>query len=60
MILFWVAVIIAIVYLVRYLSKNSAGHRNSGESVTDILKKRYARGEITKEDFERMKEELRD
>lgn len=30
----------------------------SGENAVDILKKRYARGEITKEEFESMKKDL--
>ena len=30
----------------------------SGETPVDILKKRYAGGEITKDDFERMKKDL--
>jgi putative membrane protein len=37
-------------------------HRTTGtpETPLNILKKRYAKGEITREDFERMKQDLRD
>jgi putative membrane protein len=56
MILFWVLLIIGIVYLVRYILRSSD---NSGKSKTeyretpeDIVRKRYASGEITKEEFE--------
>lgn len=33
-------------------------HDSDAETAIEILKKRYARGEITKEEFERMKQDL--
>jgi putative membrane protein len=62
MIIFWVAVIVAIVFLIRWLlvaSRTGAhGPVHGGESALDILKKRYARGEIDKQEFEEKKREL--
>ncbi len=56
MIVFWIVIIVVIVLIVRWV-KSSAGHA-PGESALDILKKRYAKGEITKEEFENMKKDV--
>jgi putative membrane protein len=56
MITFWIVIIVVIVLIVRWI-KSSTGHV-SGESALDILKKRYAKGEITKEEFENMKKDV--
>ncbi len=57
MIIFWTLVILGIAYIVRSLS-GKAGQSGKEESAIDILKKRYAKGEIAKEEFERMKDDL--
>jgi len=56
MVLFWVLVIAGIVYLVRWAM--GQGITGWPESSLDILKKRYARGEIRKQEFEEMKHVL--
>jgi putative membrane protein len=59
MIAFWVAVIAGIVYFVKWVIASGKRHETpSGETALDILKKRYARGEISKEEFERVKQDI--
>ncbi len=59
MIAFWTAVIAGLVYFVKWII--GAGERHeikSEEAALDILKKRYAKGEISKEEFERIKQDI--
>jgi putative membrane protein len=60
MLLFWGVLIFVIVVAVKWLS-STQGHRSpevGGGRALDILKERYARGEINKEEFEQKKRDL--
>jgi putative membrane protein len=57
--IFWIAVIVGIVFLVKWIVQQSRpGQGKSEENSLEILKKRYARGEIDKEEFEQKKKDL--
>ena len=56
MALFWVALIVGVVLVVRWLMGQGGAPRE--DSALDILKKRYARGEINKQEFEERKRDL--
>ncbi len=56
MALFWVALIVGGVLLVKWLMGQGGASRE--DSALDILKKRYARGEINKQEFEERKRDL--
>jgi putative membrane protein len=60
MALFWIAVIVGIVWLIVYLTRRPAtGPGGPGaETALDILNKRYAKGEISSEEYERVKREI--
>lgn len=67
MILFWALVIWAILALVRGVSghhghgccgHNHDGHGRGENNALNILKERYAKGEITKEQMDKMKKDL--
>ena len=62
MIGFWIVVILALVFLLRGW-RGAAGWTHcmpmaGHESALDILKKRYARGEINQKEYEEMKDVL--
>ncbi len=56
----WILVIVGIILLVIWAIKKAreSGHSIFGESALEILKKRYARGEISKEEYEEKKRDI--
>ena len=57
-IIFWGLVIWGIVALVRGLSGSRGSDSSRADSALEVLKKRYARGEINKEEYEEKKKDL--
>jgi putative membrane protein len=59
MLVFWALIIIAAVYLIKRSFGHSGGLPASrGHTPLDILKERYAKGEINKQEFEEKKKDL--
>ena len=60
--IFWIVLLGLIVWFVIQFSNRNRFNQSTNivekETPLDILKKRYAKGEITKEEFERMKNDL--
>jgi len=58
MIIFWLFVIVGIVALIKGNSFNGGMHHRRGSSALEILKERYAKGEIERKEFEEKKKDL--
>ena len=58
MILMMVLVVLAVVIVVRHLS-NTSSYRSKEDTSIDILKIRYAKGEIDKKEFEEKRNDLK-
>lgn len=58
MMLFWLIVLIAIAYLVYRLLSGGEGAIKPLNTAVETLNERYARGEISREDYLRMKEDI--
>jgi putative membrane protein len=56
-VLFWAGIIWLIVWAVRR-ANDRGGSGTAGQSALDIAKTRYARGEITRDQFEQIKKDL--
>lgn len=60
MLLFWVAVLALIAAAIRALMRSSnRSAQPSSSGALEILKERYARGEITKDQFDSMQHDLK-
>jgi len=59
-IIFWVAIILLIIWIAKKITESQPGDKSSsqGDSALDILNKRYAKGEIDKEEYEEKKKDL--
>ena len=58
---FWIAILVGIIFLIRWLIVSARPGSSKGgreDSALEILKRRYARGEIEKEEFEEKKRDL--
>ena len=57
--LFWLVIVIAVVWAIKYFAgQRQIGTTPRGDSALDILKQRYAKGEIDKQEFEQKKKDL--
>lgn len=57
-IIFWGAIIALIVWVVIRLTRHTATTGGGKQNPLDIARERYARGEISKEQFEQIKKDL--
>jgi len=58
--LFWIALLVALILLIILLYKKIMGKPMEDKSTLEILKRRYAEGEINKREYESMKKSLGD
>ena len=60
MLIFWIFVIVAVIWITKMAMSNSSGNSkpSANDTPLDILKKRYANGEIDDDEFNRRRNEL--
>ncbi len=59
MVLFWGTIIVGAYFLIRALTQSGGRMAQiESERPLDVLKRRYAAGEITREEYERMRRDL--
>ena len=58
LILFWAALILLVIWLYKQVRGPDAETKGAQETPLDVLKKRYAKGEISREEFTEMKKDI--
>ncbi len=58
MVVFWGLVIVGVVAAIRWASRIPSARSDSSDTPVEILRRRYAAGELTKEQFEAMKQDV--
>ena len=61
MMIFWILLIVGLVFLIKWLVQTTSRGREeiqSGSRAIEILKERYARGELNKQEFEEKKQDI--
>ena len=57
--IFWIAVLVGLFFVVKWaVQQNRSGESSSDSNALEVLKKRYARGEIDRQEFEQKKKDL--
>lgn len=56
--IFWILILIGIFFLIWVLANQNKNKPTPEDSSKEILKKRLAKGEITKEEYHKLKKEL--
>ncbi|MEX1014055.1 MAG: SHOCT domain-containing protein [Candidatus Paceibacterota bacterium] len=58
MVLFWIGIIFLFIWIVKEITKSNSNEKED-ETPLKILKERYAKGEINKEEFEEKKKDIK-
>ena len=56
---FWVAFVALVIFVIVKLAGGTSGRKGPKSEAEEILKQRYARGELTKEQYDEMLERTR-